>query len=116
MDTAMQEIMYQTMAVAVSGVVGIVGMYAKAYLKNKMKQMDYEFENSKVERILDNAVNYAEAYGKKMAKGMVVRIDGGDKMAAARRYVNKVDPEVVAKYGGQLESMIDRKVMQRFGK
>jgi len=116
METAVQELVYQLVALIVSGVVGMVGLYAKAYIKNKMEKMDYEFENSKVERLLDNAVHYAEAWGKTRAREYSNSVTGSDKMSVAVEYINKVDKDVITKYGNELELMLDRKVTQVLNK
>ena len=116
MNNATQEIIYQLLAIIVSGTVGVVGMYAKAYIKNKMEKMDYEFDNSRVERILNNAVTYSEDYGKQIARITAKKLASTEKMDIAKRYISKVSPDVIENYGRELELMIDRKVAEKFGK
>ena len=109
----MQEIVYQLLAAGVSGVIGMVGMYAKAYIETKMKHMDYEFENSRIERILDNAVNYADRVGKEYAEVYAKRVAGDEHLSNARKYINRIDPKLVVKLGNELNVMIERKIEQK---
>lgn len=112
MDTAMQEIIYQGLAVVISGIITTAGGYAIAYIKSKTDKLNYEFDNSRLERILHNAVDYAENYSKSVAKTVAVKIDGSMKQSMAKEYINKIDPTLVTKYGSELETMIDRKAAQ----
>jgi len=115
MYNTMQEGIYQLLAVIVSGAVGVVSMYAKAYIKNKMKKMDYEFDNSRIERILTNAVVYSENYGKQLARIAAKKVASSEKLEVAKKYINTVSPDLIETYGNELEAMIDRKVAEKFG-
>ena len=115
METTTQEIIYQLMALLVSGVLAIIGAYAKKLITTKIDIAKYGFENERVERIIDNAVNFAEQKAKEVAKDKAVKIASMDKLKGARKYINGVDKGIVEKYGTQLDDMIARKVAQNFG-
>ena len=115
METTTQVLIYQVLALLISGILAIIGAYAKSLIKTKIDIAKYGFENDKVERIIDNAINFAEQKAKVAAKDGARKIDGITKLAIAKQYINKVDREVVTKYATQLDDMIDRKVAQKFG-
>ncbi len=108
LDTATAEIVYQLAAIFISAITGIVGMYVKSWLKTNKYAKEYNLYNEKVERTLDNAVMYAEATAKKYAGEQI------SKRELSLKYLDMVDPEMVAKQGTKLELMLDRKVAQRF--
>ena len=115
MDTTMQEIIYQIMALLISGVVATLGFYAKKLIVTKIDIEKYGFENEKIERILSNAVSYAEQTAKEYAKSNSRKIASSTKLDIARKYINNVDKSMVTKYALQLDNMIARKVEQKFG-
>ena len=51
METATQEIIYQTVALVISGVLAIVGAYARKLISTNIKLSKYGFDNDKLERI-----------------------------------------------------------------
>ena len=110
-----EELIMQLLMLVVTGAIAIVGNYLKNFIKTKIDVTKYGFENDRVERIIDNAIHYAEQQGKHYAKNAGVKLAGSKKLDFARYYINKVDTGVVAKYGEQLENMIERKVAQKFG-
>ena len=115
MDNTTQEIIYQLMALLVSGVLAIIGAYAKKLITTKIDIAKYGFENERVERIINNSVNFAEQKAKEYAKSKAVKIASIDKLKGARKYINGVDKSIIEKYGTQLDDMIARKVAQKFG-
>ena len=112
METTTQELIYQLLLLVVTGVITVIGAYAKKYITAKIDFEKYGFENDKVERIIDNAVNYVEQKAKEKAKAGAYRLASNDKLDMARAYINKVDKGVVEKYGAKLDVMIERKVAQ----
>lgn len=115
METTTQELIYQALALLASITLAVIGAYVKSLIKTKIDIAKYGFENDRVERIIDNAISFAEQRAKVAAKDGARRIDGSTKLAIAKQYVNKVDKNVVTKYATQLDDMIDRKVAQKFG-
>jgi len=112
METTTQELIYQIMMILISGILTIVGAYAKKFIQTKIDIEKYGFEKSKVEAIIDNAVNFAEQKGKVYAKDKSVGLAGSAKLDLAREYINKIDKNIVTKYGNELDYMIERKVSQ----
>lgn len=115
METTTQELIYQFMVILVSGILAILGAYVKQLIKTKIDVEKYGFENERVERIIDNAVNFAEQKGKEFAKVQTVKIASNEKLDFARKYINGVDKDIIEKYGTQIDDMIARKVAQKFG-
>jgi hypothetical protein len=108
LNTATAQIVYQLAALIISTVTTIVGFYVKSWLKANKYVKEYNLYNEKVERTLDNAVMYAEVAIKKYSKDQI------SKRYLALKYLDNIDPEMVAKKGAKLELMLDRKVAQRF--
>ena len=81
-------------------------MYTKKYLAELSKTTGYNFYNERVERILDNAVHFAEEKAKHYADEKISKKD------MAIKYIEYISPDIIAKEGDKLEMMIDRKVAQ----
>lgn len=112
METTLQEFINQMLMIIISGVLAVIAAYAKKFIQTKIDIAKYGFENEKLERIIDNAVNFAEQKGKQYVKVQAKKIAGSDKLDFARDYINKVDKNIVTKYGDKLDDMIERKVSQ----
>jgi len=115
MDTTLQELINQGLILLITAIFAVVGAYLKQLIKTKIDVTKYGFENDRVERILDNSVSYAEQKAKDYSKGQASNIASSKKLDFARKYINTVDRAVVEKYGTELNSMIERKVAQKFG-
>ncbi len=115
METTTQEFIYQLMALIISGILAVIGAYAKKLITTKIDIAKYGFENDRVERIVDNAVNFAESKGKGFAKDKAKEIASKYKHSTALMYINKVDKDIVEKYSTNIDDMIARKVAQKFG-
>ena len=115
METTTQELIYQLMALFISGILAVIGAYAKKLITTKIDIAKYGFENERVERIIDNAVNFAEQKGKEYVKDKAGRIKGSAKLDFAKKYINEVDKNIIKDYGTQIDDMISRKVAQAFG-
>ena len=115
MENTTQELIYQFMALLASGILAILGAYLKKLLETKINIEQYGFENDRVERIIDNAINFAEQKAKEYAKTQSEQIASNEKLATAKHYIDKVDKNIIEKYGTQLDDMITRKVAQKFG-
>lgn len=115
MDTTLQEIIYQVMLLVITGTLTLIGAYVKKLIETKIDVTKYGFENERVERIIDNAVHYAEQKGKSISSKNAKILAGNKKLDFARGYINKVDKGIITKYGNDLDAMIERKVAQNFG-
>ena len=112
METATQELIYQIITIVISLGLTALGVYAKKLITTKIDIAKYGFDNDRLERILDNAINYAEARAKNYAKTQSAALASSEKLAVAKLYINKMDPAIISKYGNQLDEMIERKVIQ----
>ncbi len=115
METTTQEIIYQVIAITISGILGLIGVYVKNFLTTKIDIAKYGFENDRVERIITNAVDYAEQKSREYAKGIARNTASSEKLDLARQYINQIDKNIVTKYGNDLDLMIERKVIQVLG-
>lgn len=115
MEQATGELIYQLVVLVMSGVLAMVGAYAKKYLTTKIEIAKYGFENERVERIIDNAVAFAEQKGREYAKTQSAKLESNKKLDYARKYIDSVDRGIIEKYGEQLNGMITRKVIQKIG-
>lgn len=115
MENTTQELIYQFMALFISGLLAVLGAYAKNFIQTKIDIEKYGFENDRVERIIDNAINFAEQKAKEYAKTKSEKIASMEKLETAKTYIDKVDKGIIEKYGTQLDDIITRKVAQKFG-
>jgi len=115
METATQELIFQIIMIIISLGLTALGVYAKKLITTKIDVTKYGFENDRIERILDNAVNYAEAIAIRKAKDQAVKLTGNSKLTLAKGYIDKIDPAIINKYGNQIEDMLSRKVIQVLG-
>lgn len=115
MDTTTQELIYQAIMILLSGVLAVIGAYVKKLITTKIDIAKYGFENDRVERIIDNAINFAEQTAREITKDKAHKLAGSEKLKLARKYIDKVDKSIVEKYGTQLDKMVTRKVAQSFG-
>ncbi len=116
METTVQEIIYQLLALIASGIVGYVGLEVKSYFRAKKDILGYEFDNDRFERIIDNSIDYAEGVSNEYFKIQAKKMAGNDKLDFARKYVNMIEPSKVAELGDRLDSMISRRVVQKYSK
>ena len=56
----LNELVQDILGTAIVAIIGYLGKQVKDYLDKKKSILGYEFDNSRVERIIDNAVMYAE--------------------------------------------------------
>lgn len=112
METATQELIYQTITIIVGIGLTAIGVYLKKLITTKIDVTKYGFENDRIERILDNAVNYAEAKARQKFKDQAIKLAGNSKLGLARKYLDKVDPMIISEYGNKIDDMISRKVVQ----
>ena len=115
METATQELIFQLMALVISLGLTALGVYLKKLITTKIDIAKYGFDNDRVERILDNAVNYAESYALSYAKRESTTLASNEKLDIAKKYIDKIDSAIIVKYGNKLDVMLKRKVIQVLG-
>ena len=99
-------VLYETVAVVITGIFAILGMYVRKFLQTNSKAVEYNLYNERTERILANALAYAETAAKGLAKSKL------DKNETAKEYIKKVAPDIIDKEGDKLNIMLDRKEVQ----
>ena len=109
LDNATQQLVYEVMKMVISAAGLVVAYYLKQWLATNAYAKKYATELGITERTIENAIDYAEK------KGLEYGVKGIEKKKLSYDYLDKVDPELVSKYGNKLGVMIDRKVAQRFG-
>lgn len=101
-----QTLISELLNLIVTAVISIVAYYVKEFLQTNSFCKKYNLDNEKTERLLFNAISYAEANSKRYIDQQVTKRD------LAIKYLEKVDPSTVSKYGDVLHDMLDRKVEQ----
>ena len=109
LDNGTQQLVYEVMKMLISAAGLVVTYYLKQWLATNAYAKKYSTELGITERTIENAIDYAEK------KGLEYSVKGIKKKELSYAYLNKVNPELVKKYGDKLDIMIDRKVAQRFG-
>ena len=98
--------LYETVVVVITGIFAILGMYLRNFLQTNSKAVEYNLYNERTERILANALAYAETAAKGLAKSKL------DKKETPKGYIKKVAPDIIDKEGDKLNIMLDRKEVQ----
>ena len=99
-------VLYETVVVVITGIFAMLGMYVRKFLQTNSKAVEYNLYNERTERILANALAYAENAAKGLAKSKL------DKKEAAKEYIKKVAPDIIDKEGDKINIMQDRKEVQ----
>lgn len=115
MENTTQEMIYQVMAIGISSLFALIGAALHRLILNKIHIEKYGFENERVERIIGNAIDFAEQRAKELAKNGAVKLAGRNKLELARSYINKIDQSLIMRYAEQLDDMIARKIQQKIG-
>jgi len=115
METTVQELVYQIIVLFLSGVLAVIGGYVKNLIRSRIDFEKYGFERDRVERIIDNAISYAEIKGKEFATSSSKALASTDKHNLALDYINRMDKSIITDYSNELDFMIKRKVAQKFG-
>lgn len=118
METTTQEIIYQAMALLLSGILTAVGAYAAKLIATKIDIAKYGFENAEVEAIISNGIDYAETMGnkylKEQANETASKMTSNNKLLLAQRYVNdRVDRKTIIKYATNLNEAIERALTKK---
>jgi len=114
MENTTQEIIYQFLAVGMSALFALLSLAIRKLIVNKINIEKYGFENDRIERIISNAIDFAEQKAQEYAKMGASKISGIEKLSIAREYIDKIDKSIVAKYAEQLDDMITRKIAQKW--
>jgi len=106
-DKGIQDIIYQVSAIVISTVTTMLGMYIKNLLKTNRTVQEYNLYNERVERVLDNALAYADSKAKSLAHRKISHIE------LCSEYMDRMAPDIVEKEGEKLPMMLERKRQQK---
>ena len=110
MTTATNQLVFEVSSMIITVIFAAVGFYVKKFLTTNAFVKEYNLYNEKTERVLANAIAYAEAKAKGITEDQI------SKRSMAVSYIEKISPDIIKKEGDKLELMIDRKVHQLFEK
>ena len=106
MTTTTNQLVFEMSSLIITAIFGTVGYYVKKFLATNEFVKKYNLDNEKTERLLANALAYAEAKAKEKTESEI------NKRQFAVSYLEKISPETIAKHGDKLELMLDRKFEQ----
>lgn len=106
MTTTTNQLVFEMSSLIITAIFGAVGYYVKKFLTTNEFVKKYNLDNEKTERLLANALAYAEAKAKEKTESEI------NKRQFAVSYLEKISPETIAKHGDKLELMLDRKFEQ----
>lgn len=106
MDTTTNQLIFEVASLVIVAILGIVSFYIKRFLTTNEFVKKYNLYNEKTERVLANAIAYAEA------KAKTVTANELNKRDYAISYIEKISPDIIAKEGDKLELMLERKIEQ----
>lgn len=104
--TTTQTLVTNVADLTLTAISGVVLYYVREFIQTNSYVKKYNLDNEKTERLLYNAISYAQANVKKYTDEQITKRD------LAIKYLEKVDPKVVSKYGDVIHEMLDRKVEQ----
>lgn len=106
MTTTTNQLVFELSSIIITGIFGVLGYYVKKFLSTNEFVKSYNLYNEKTERVLENALAYAEA------KSLGITAEQISKKQMAVSYIEKISPDIIKKEGDKLELMLDRKLQQ----
>lgn len=100
------QLAFEVASIVISLVVTVLGYYVRRFLTTNEYAKKYNLYNEKTERVLANAIAYAEAKAKDVTSEQI------NKRKLAVSYIEQISPDIIKKEGDKLELMIDRKIEQ----
>lgn len=97
----------------ITTVITIIGFYIRSYLQsNKFVAIaeKYKLDNERIERVLANALAYAESTSKKLSVDAIN--DREAKYNLAKNYITEVAPDIMDKENKNIDMMLGRKEEQ----
>lgn len=96
----------EIVTIIITAIFAAISLYLKNFLQTNKKAIEYNLNNEKTERILANAIAYAQAKAIDAANNKIT------KMSHAKEYIESVAPDLIEKEGVKLDKMLERKEMQ----
>lgn len=104
LDNGTQQAIYELASLVITAVVTILGIYIRNFITTNKTIAKYNFDNERTERLLTNAILYAENKAKQVVK------DGINKRELSIKYLDDISPDVIKANGDKIQLMLDRKL------
>ena len=104
LDNGTQQAIYELASLVITAVVTILGIYIRNFISTNKTIAKYNFDNERTERLLTNAILYAENKAKQVVK------DGINKRELSIKYLDDISPDVIKANGDKIQLMLDRKL------
>lgn len=104
LDNGTQQAIYELASLVITAVVTILGIYIRNFIATNKTIAKYNFDNERTERLLTNAILYAENKAKQVVK------DGINKRELSIKYLDDISPDVIKANGDKIQLMLDRKL------
>ena len=104
METGTQQAVYELVSLVITAIVAILGIYIRNFIATNKTIAKYNFDNERTERLLTNAILFAENKAKEKAAEKISKRD------MSISYLDKISPDVIAANGDKIQLMLDRKL------
>ena len=104
METGTQQAVYELASLVITAVVAILGIYIRNFIATNKTIAKYNFDNERTERLLANAILFAENKAKEKVAEKISKRD------MSISYLDKISPDVIAANGDKIQLMLDRKL------
>ena len=103
---AAMDAVYEISVIVITFGISIVGVYLRNFLQTNKKAIEYNLNNERTERILANALAWAESKALEYADSKF------NKTQLAKKYVEDVAPDIIKNEGKKIDLMLERKEVQ----
>ena len=104
METGTQQAVYELVSLVITAIVAILGIYIRNFIATNKTIAKYNFDNERTERLLANAILFAENKAKEKIAEEINKRD------MSISYLDKISPDVIAANGDKIQLMLDRKL------
>ena len=104
METGTQQAVYELASLVIATVVTILGIYIRNFIATNKTIAKYNFDNERTERLLTNAILFAENKAKEKVAEEINKRD------MSISYLDKISPDVISANGDKIQLMLDRKL------
>ena len=104
METGTQQAVYELVSLVITAIVAILGIYIRNFIATNKTIAKYNFDNERTERLLANAILFAENKAKEKVAEKISKRD------MSISYLDKISPDVIEANGDKIQLMLDRKL------
>lgn len=104
METGTQQAVYELVSLVITAIVAILSIYIRNFIATNKTIAKYNFDNERTERLLANAILFAENKAKEKVAEKISKRD------MSISYLDKISPDVIAANGDKIQLMLDRKL------